>query len=123
MARDLNFPIEVVVCPTVREPDGLAQSSRNAYLDLEQRKAATVLYRALTVAKEAYEAGERDAEALRVHMRKTLAAEPLALIKCNTSPAQTTIRWRNLKRSAGKPCFRWRVFVGKTRLIDNDVLE
>jgi pantoate--beta-alanine ligase len=59
MARDLNFPIEIVVCPTVREADGLAMSSRNVYLDAEHRRAATVLYRALSAAKELYDVGER----------------------------------------------------------------
>jgi pantoate--beta-alanine ligase len=120
MARDLNFPIEVVVCPTVREPDGLAQSSRNAYLDLEQRKAATVLYRALTVAKEAYEAGERDAEALRVHMRKTLAAEPLAHMQYVSCADYDTLE--ELETVSGKALLSMAVFVGKTRLIDNFVL-
>src|SRR5512134_2832377 len=57
MVRDLNFPLEMVICPTTREPDGLAMSSRNVYLDPEQRKAATVLYRALSAAKEMYESG------------------------------------------------------------------
>src|SRR5512138_2959593 len=62
ITRDLNFPIEIVVCPIVREPDGLAMSSRNVYLDPEQRKAATVLYRSLRTAREAYDNGERDAD-------------------------------------------------------------
>ena len=78
MARDLNFPLEIVVCPTMREPDGLAMSSRNTYLDPEQRQAATVLYRALDAAKGAHDAGERDAEKLRTIMREIIAAEPLA---------------------------------------------
>ena len=60
MTRDLNFPIEIVVCPIVREPDGLAMSSRNVYLDANQRKAATVLFRSLSAAKEEYEKGERE---------------------------------------------------------------
>src|SRR5512139_1835857 len=78
MVRDLNFPIEIVVCPIVREPDGLAMSSRNVYLDPAQRKAATVLFRALTTAKELYEAGERNGEKLRQTMKEVLASEPLA---------------------------------------------
>src|SRR5512132_1663218 len=78
MVRDLNFPLEVVVSPIVREPDGLAMSSRNVYLDPEQRKAATVLYRALSAAKNAYENGERTAEKLCQIMRDVLATEPLA---------------------------------------------
>ena len=78
MTLDLNFPIEIVVCPIVREPDGLAMSSRNVYLDPDQRKAATVLYRSLGAAKAAYEKGERDAEKLRQIIKVTLASEPLA---------------------------------------------
>src|SRR5512143_2550391 len=78
MVRDLNFPIEIVACPIVREPDGLAMSSRNVYLDPEQRKAATVLHRSLSSAKEAYENGERDADQLRQAMKDVLASEPLA---------------------------------------------
>src|ERR1041384_4316736 len=76
MVRDLNFPVEIVVCPIVREPDGLAMSSRNVYLDPEQRRAATVLYRSLWTAKEAYENGERDADQLRQAMKDVLASEP-----------------------------------------------
>lgn len=78
MARDLALPVEVVVGPTVREPDGLAMSSRNVYLTPEQRRAAPTLFRALTAAQRRYDAGERDAEALRWELRRALAAEPLA---------------------------------------------
>ncbi|MEW5941499.1 MAG: pantoate--beta-alanine ligase, partial [Chloroflexota bacterium] len=78
MTRDLDFPIEIVVCPTVREADGLAMSSRNSYLSPEERQAATILFRALTAAKAAYERGERDAEELRSIMTATLAYEPRA---------------------------------------------
>jgi pantoate--beta-alanine ligase len=120
MARDLNFPLEVVVCPTVREPDGLAMSSRNAYLNPEQRRAATVLYRALSAAKGAYEAGERDAEALRTLMRETLAAEPLAEMQYVSCADYDTLQEMGTIRS--KALLSMAVFVGKTRLIDNFVL-
>src|SRR6185295_15105688 len=72
MTRDLNFPLEIVVCPIVREPDGLALSSRNVYLNNEERKAATVLYRSLNAAKNVYENGERNAEKLREIMREVI---------------------------------------------------
>ena len=76
MVRDLNFPIEMVICPTVREADGLAMSSRNKYLEGDDRRAATVLFRALSAAKSAYENGERDADKLRELLKGVLAAEP-----------------------------------------------
>jgi pantoate--beta-alanine ligase len=120
MARDLNFPLEIVVCPTVREPDGLAMSSRNAYLDPEQRQAATVLYRALCAAKDAYEAGERDAETLRVLMRETLAAESLARMQYVSCADYDTLE--ELDQITGKALLSMAVYVGKTRLIDNFVL-
>jgi pantoate--beta-alanine ligase len=120
MAKDLNFPLEVVVCPTVREPDGLAMSSRNAYLDQEQRRAATVLYRALTVAREAYKSGERDAEALRTLMRETLAAEPLARMQYISCADYDTLA--ELDTLSGKALLSMAVYLGKTRLIDNFVL-
>jgi pantoate--beta-alanine ligase len=120
MARDLNFPLEVVVCPTVREPDGLALSSRNAYLDPEQRQAATVLYRALSTARKAYEAEENDAEVLRAIMRETLAAEPLARMQYASCADYDTLE--ELERVSGKALLSLAVFVGKTRLIDNFVL-
>ena len=74
MVRDLNFPVELVVCPTVREPDGLALSSRNAYLNPAERQAATVLYRALCAAKNKYDSGERNAEVLRAIMRSVIGS-------------------------------------------------
>ena len=120
MALDLNFPLEVVVCPTVREPDGLAMSSRNAYLDPEQRQAATVLYRALNAARDAYEAGERDAEKLRALMRETIAAEPLARVQYVSCADYDTLQ--ELETVGGKTLLSMAVYVGKTRLIDNFVL-
>ncbi len=65
MVKDLNFPIDIIVCPIVREADGLAMSSRNVYLNPEERRAATVLFRSLSAARAAYDQGERDAETLR----------------------------------------------------------
>jgi pantoate--beta-alanine ligase len=78
LVRDLDVPVEVVACPTVREPDGLALSSRNSYLSPAERAAAPVLHRALRAAEARWAAGEHDAEALRQAMRETLATEPLA---------------------------------------------
>jgi len=121
MTSDLNFPLEVIVCPTVREPDGLAMSSRNAYLNKEQRQAATVLYRALNAAKDAYEAGERDAENLRTLMRKTITAEPLAEMQYVSCADYDTLE--ELETVVGKALLSMAVFVGKTRLIDNMILE
>ena len=117
MTRDLNFPIEIVVCPIVREPDGLAMSSRNVYLDPEQRKAATVLSRALRAAKEAYENGERDAEKLRGKMKEVLAGEPLAQVQYISCADYDTLE--ELETVSGKALLSMAVFMGKTRLIDN----
>ena len=120
MTRDLNFPIEIVVCPIVREPDGLAMSSRNVYLDTEERKAATVLYRALTATKNLYENGERDAEKLRQMMKEVLAIELLAQMQYVSCADYDTLE--ELETVTGKALLSMAVFVGKTRLIDNFVL-
>ena len=120
MARDLNFSLEIVVCPTIREPDGLAMSSRNAYLDPEQRRAATVLFRALSVAGDAYEAGECNAEKLRALMQETLTTESLAEVQYVSCADYDTLE--ELKQISGKALLSMAVFVGKTRLIDNLVL-
>lgn len=121
MVRDLNFPLEVVVCPIVRETDGLAMSSRNSYLNPEQRQAATVLYRALNAAKDAYENGERSAESLRTLMRETIATEALAKAEYVSCADYDTLE--ELETVTGKALLSMAVFVGKTRLIDNIVLE
>jgi pantoate--beta-alanine ligase len=121
MVRDLNFPIEIVVCPIVREPDGLAMSSRNIYLDPQQRQAATVLYRSLSAAKEAYENGEQDAEKLRRIMKDVLASEPLAEVQYVSCADYDTLE--ELSEIKGKALLSMAVFIGKTRLIDNFVLE
>lgn len=120
MTRDLSYPIEIVVCPIVREPDGLAMSSRNVYLDPEQRKAATVLYRSLSAARDAYEQGERDAETLRQIVKNVLATEPLAHVQYISCADYDTLE--ELDTVTGKALLSMAVFVGKTRLIDNFVL-
>jgi pantoate--beta-alanine ligase len=121
MVRDLNFPLEIVVCPIVREPDGLAMSSRNVYLDPEQRRAAIVLYRSLSEAKVAYENGERNAEQLRQTMKDVLASEPLAQTQYVSCADYETLE--ELEVIDRKALLSMAVFVGKTRLIDNFVLE
>ncbi len=121
MTRDLNFPIEIVICPIVREPDGLAMSSRNVYLEPEQRKAATVLSRALQAAKEAYEEGERDADKIRGKMKEVLASEPLANVQYISCADYDTLK--ELNTVTGKALLSMAVLIGKTRLIDNIVLE
>jgi len=120
MARDLNFPIEIVVCPIVREADGLAMSSRNVYLDEAHRKAATVLFRSLSAAKEMYENGERDAETLRRKMKEVIEREPLAQLQYVSCADYDTLE--ELGTVKGKSLLSMAVMMGKTRLIDNFVL-
>jgi pantoate--beta-alanine ligase len=121
MVRDLNFPIEIVVCPILREPDGLAMSSRNVYLDPQQRKAATILSRSLREAREAYDNGERDAGMLRQIMKDVLASEPLAQVQYVSCADYETLE--ELETVERKALLSMAVFLGKTRLIDNIVLE
>jgi len=120
MVRDLNFPIEIVVCSIVREADGLAMSSRNVYLDTEQRKAATILFRSLSAAKELYDGGERNAEKIRSKMKDVLASEPLADVQYVSCADYDTLE--ELDEIKGKALLSMAVFIGNTRLIDNFVL-
>jgi pantoate--beta-alanine ligase len=121
MVRDLNLPVEIVVCPIVREPDGLAMSSRNAYLSPQERKTALVLNRSLTETKNRFDQGERNAIALIAVGKQIVAQEPAARldyfeildpgtldpIQALTSPALVAVA----------------AFVGNTRLIDNILLN
>lgn len=121
MVQDLNFPIEVVICPTVRENDGLAMSSRNSYLSDARRAAAPVLYRALSVARSAYEDGERSGDALRALMQAELDDEPLAEPQYVSCADPGTLE--ELDEVGEDMLLSMAVFVGKTRLIDNFLLE
>jgi pantoate--beta-alanine ligase len=120
MARDLDFPVQIVVCPTVREHDGLAMSSRNAYLNAEQRAAAPVLFRALSAAAAAWAAGQSDAEDLRQLMAGVIDAEPLARRQYVSCADPVTLQ--ELEGPAQRALLSMAVYVGKTRLIDNLVL-
>ena len=120
MARDLAIGTEVVALPTVREPDGLALSSRNVHLTPEQRAAAPVLRRALLEARTRWAAGERDADALRTAMTELLAQEPLADVEYVSVADGTTLA--ELDRIDGPALASLAVRFGTTRLIDNEIL-
>jgi pantoate--beta-alanine ligase len=120
MARDLAIPTEVVACPTVREPDGLALSSRNVHLSPEQRAAASVLRRALLAGRAAWQAGERSADAIRDAMREVVGAEPLADPEYVSVADGRTLA--ELESVDGPALLSLAVRFGATRLIDNEPL-
>ena len=117
MARDLAIQTAVIACPTVREPDGLALSSRNVHLSPEQRTAAAVLYRALVAGGTSWENGEQSADALRQTMRAALAGEPLADVDYVSVADGTTLA--ELDRVEAPALLSLAVRFGTTRLIDN----
>ena len=120
LTRDLNLWSEIVVVPTVREPDGLALSSRNVYLPAQERQAAPVLYRALCRAEELWRQGERDAEVLRQEMAGLIQAEPLAQLDyISIADAESLEELGKLDRPAMASLA---VRFGKARLIDNALL-
>ncbi len=121
MVKDLNFPIDIVVCPIVREPDGLAMSSRNVYLNPEERQAATVLFRSLNAARSAYASGECAAESLRSLVHEMVAEEALARLQYVSCADYDTLE--ELETIHRKALLSMAVYFGKTRLIDNLVLE
>jgi pantoate--beta-alanine ligase len=120
MALDLAIATEVIACPTVREPDGLALSSRNVHLSAEQRAAAPVLRRALVAARDRWGTGERSADALRASMLDELAAETLAEVDYVSVADGSTLR--ELDRVDGPALLSLAVRFGPTRLIDNEPL-
>jgi pantoate--beta-alanine ligase len=117
MMRDLFMNLELVICPTIRDDDGLALSSANALLGIEERHAATCLFTALTAAKEAYEAGERSAEVLRWRMTDVLSKEPKARIDYVSVADATTLA--ELQRVSGPALALVAVGIGRARLTDN----
>lgn len=120
MVRDLNFDIEIVGCPIIREEDGLAKSSRNTYLSPEERKAAVILNQSLKIGKTLIEQGERNARKVKDAIVKNLETEPLAkidyveVVNFNTIEPIETIQGDVLTAIA--------VYIGKTRLIDNFIM-
>ena len=121
LVKDLNFPIDIVVCPIVREPDGLAMSSRNTYLTPDQRKAATVLYRSLMLAKKSWDKKERDCKHLLQTMEKVLLTEPLAKIEyISASDPNSLVELQGTQKSV---LLSMAIRIGKTRLIDNLLLN
>jgi pantoate--beta-alanine ligase len=121
MVRDLNFPIEIAVCPIVREPDGLAMSSRNAYLDPQQRRSALVLHRSLMEVQALFDHGERIAEKLIAKGKEFFTQEPsVRMDYFEVVDLETLDPMENVSRTA---LVAVAAFVGTTRLIDNIVLK
>jgi len=121
MVADLNMGIEIAAVPTVREGDGLAMSSRNIYLSLEERQAATILFKALTLARQLGRSGEKDAEKIRRQMTALIQKEPLARIDYVSIADAKTLEELNLLDRPALASLAVRI--GKTRLIDNMPLE
>lgn len=120
MVADLNMNLEIVVVPTVRESNGLAMSSRNTYLNPEERQAATVLFKALSLARELWQGGEKDADKIRHQMTSLIQKEPLAKIDyVSIADAETMEELKKIDRPA---IVFLAVRIGKTRLIDNVIL-
>ena len=120
LVRDLSFPLQMIVCPIVREEDGLAMSSRNEYLDPEERKAATVLYRSLRTVEARYRAGERLGEALTRVLLECLAAERLARIDYAAVVDPDSLF--PIAAVEGPALVAVAAWFGETRLIDNTTL-
>jgi len=120
MVSDLNMNLEVVAVPTVREPDGLALSSRNAYLNPKERQAALILWKALSLAQELWDKGERSADRLRQEMTSLIQSEPLARIDYVSVADQDSLE--ELDEIDRPAVVSMAVWIGKTRLIDNITL-
>ncbi|MBA7647705.1 Pantothenate synthetase [subsurface metagenome] len=120
MVAELNMNLEIITLPTVREPDGLAMSSRNTYLNGEQRQAAVVLYQALCLAQELYAGGERNAERIRQEMTALIKKQPLANIDYVSVADATTLDELDTVNSPALVSMAVRIV--KVRLIDNVVV-
>ena len=120
MVEDLNADVEIRARPTVRDPDGLAMSSRNTYLTAEERRAGLVLFRGLGEARRMFEKGERAARPIRERLLNTIAAEPLARVDYVEIVNPSSLE--PVERIDGQALVALAVYVGKTRLIDNAIL-
>ena len=120
MAVDLNMNLEVIVLPTIREPDGLAMSSRNVYLDTQQRKSAVILYKSLNLASDLRKQGEKDAIRIKQKMTELINTEPLGTI--DYISIADTVTLEELSVIKGKALVSLAVRFGKTRLIDNFII-
>jgi pantoate--beta-alanine ligase len=123
MTQDLSLDTEVVICPIMREPDGLAMSSRNAYLNSEERKAAIVLYRALQKARSLYDEGEHDSNKILSAMRQLLEAEPLARIDYVVIADTERLDPISIIEEDKPTLVALAVNIGRTRLIDNIIFN
>ncbi|WP_084234389.1 pantoate--beta-alanine ligase [Papillibacter cinnamivorans] len=121
MAKDLNMDLEIVGCPIVREPDGLAMSSRNSYLSKEERADALVLSRALRQCRERFQSGCRDAQALKEEMRGIIAGASSAVP--DYVEIVDAVTFHSVKTIEKKALAALAVYIGKTRLIDNTLLD
>lgn len=121
MVRDLNFDIEIVGCPIIREDDGLAKSSRNTYLNEEERKAALVLSKAVKLGEEMANSGEANAEKILTAMKAVIEAEPLA--KIDYVKAVDAVSIEPVTEMKAPVLVAMAVYIGKTRLIDNFIFE
>ena len=121
LVRDLNLPVELVICPTVREPDGLAMSSRNAYLTPEERAAAPVLYRALTVAQDAWSMGQTSADKLRFAMMGVISSHQLATLDYVSIAHPETLKELDVAEEGA--LVSGAIQFSKARLVDNVILE
>ena len=121
MVRDLNFDIEIVGCPIIREEDGLAKSSRNTYLNQEERKAALCLSRAVFLGQEMVEKGETDTEKIVGKMVELIQAEPMARI--DYVQAVDAVSMEPVEKVEAQVLVAMAVYIGKTRLIDNFITQ
>ncbi len=121
LVRDLNLPVELVICPTVREPDGLAMSSRNVYLTPEERAAAPVLYRALKVAQDAWSMGQTSADKLRFAMMGVIASHQLATLDYVSIAHPETLKELDVAEEGA--LVSGAIQFSKARLVDNVILE
>ena len=121
IVRDLNFNIEIVGCPIIREKDGLAKSSRNTYLSIEERTAATILNKSLTKAKELLYSGERNSKEILALIKETIESEKLA--KIDYIEIVDSLSLKPVDKIEKSVLVALAVYIGKTRLIDNFIFE